>query len=402
MKRAYVVSGSTHPDSARNKMFNVLDHTVLFTIAGSRSYGLHNEYSDVDVKGIFIPPIREARFGILEGHEQVDSRRHLAPFYNLLTEEEKRATVLDCVDKGGDITSPDGVVYDIIKFFKLALNANPNILEVLFCEDKDIRLITPAGQIIRDNRDLFLSKKVVWSYSGYAFSQMKRIRSHRSWLLSPPQAPPTREQFGLPKDRSTISGDEQNAFLWVIAELLKDKVGEFRLSRATREELEEKVDLFGAIQSDVPDHVWPVLQEMTGATSEFIQAMQAERKYKAAVNHWKSYQNWKKTRNPKRAAIEKKCNFDGKHGLHLARLMLQGHGILEKNTLTVKLPSDLREWLMQIREGNMPFEELEDWFEKEQENLKLAAEQSALPDKPDRTKANELLIQLQEEAFRSQ
>ncbi len=378
-------------------MFNVRDHTILFTIAGSRSYGLHTSLSDVDVKGICIPPIKEYRLGIINSFEQADSREHLLAFMPDLSKEERLATLADCKSRDLETISPDGQVYDIVKFFRLALNANPNILEVLFCADEDIRVMLPAGQKIREARDLFLSKKVVWSYQGYAFAQMKRIKSHRSWLLNPPTKEPTREQFGLLPERSLITGDEQNAFLWVLSEILKDKVSEFRLTEETRTELQDKIDVFGAIQSGIPDNVWPKIQEVTGATSEFIQVMQAERKYKSAMAHWKSYKNWQKTRNEKRAKLERICKYDSKHGMHLARLMKQGRDILENGTLVVKLPKEDREWLMWIREGNMPFEELNEWFEKEQQEIKAAAQLSALPKKPNIKRANELLIDLQME-----
>ncbi len=383
-------------------MFNVKDRLVLLVIAGSRSYGLHTPQSDVDIKGICIPPIPPYKLGILDSFEQADGREHLAPLYDLLTDEENYATYRDCQAKGSAIIAPDGVVYDIAKFFKLALNANPNILEALFVEEEDIRFISPAGRKIIEARDIFLSKKVVWSYQGYAFAQMKRIKNHRSWLMHPPKGKPTREDFGLPPKRKLLTGDEQNAFLWLLAETLKDKVSEFRLTENTRAELQDKIDIFGAIQSGMPDHVWPQIQDLTGAPTQFIQIMQAERKYKAAQARWKSYQDWLKTRNPKRAELERICGYDSKHGMHLARLMLQGREILSKNTLTVKLPAEQREELMHIRDGNLPFEELEKWFEQEQLAIKQAAKTSALPKTPNHKKANALLISLLEEEYRKE
>ncbi len=380
-------------------MFDVKKHTILFTIAGSRSYGLHTLESDVDVKGICIPPIADYKLGILNSFDQAESREHLVSFFDLLTKEEQAATIADCKERGLVNNSLDGTIYDLAKFMKLALNANPNILEVLFCDPADIRFITPAGRLLRKNRNIFLSKKVVWSYQGYAFAQMKRIKSHRSWLLNPPTVKPTREQFGLPPERKLISGDEQNAFLWVLSEILKDKVSEYRLSEDTRAELQDKVDIFGATQSKVPDNVWPKIQEITGATTEFIQVMQAERKYKSAMAGWKSYNNWVETRNPKRAALEKKCSFDAKCGMHLARLMLQGREILEKGWLKVKQPQHICDTLMWIREGNCSFERLECWFEEQQLKMKEAVDNSPLPREPNRKKADEILIKLQREAL---
>jgi len=170
-------------------LFQLRDRTVLLTIAGSRAYGLHTPDSDVDVKGICIPPVRECYLGILNAFEQADSSLHLRELLPLLTEDEQEAVRRYCLPKGR-IVAPEGAVYDIRKFFKLALNANPNILEVVWAPDSHVRLETEEGRRLRENRSLFLSKKVAWSYQGYAYSQLRRIRTHRSWLLDPPKAPP--------------------------------------------------------------------------------------------------------------------------------------------------------------------------------------------------------------------
>lgn len=364
--------------------FDLESRTILLVIAGSRSYGLHAETSDVDLKGICVPPIDLYCLG-LHHFEQADSVEHIEPLVHMLTPDEQEI---------GARTRVEGTIYDVKKFIKLALNANPNILEVLFCDDGDIRRIEPAGGLLREHRDIFLSKKVVWSYQGYAFAQMKRIKGHRSWLLNPPSGPPKREDYGLPPERSTLNEDEQNAFLWVLTEVLRDKIGEFRLSRSTREEL-EALDLHGAVQHGIPDAAWPSIGQITGAPRHFIEAMQRERKYRQARNHWKSYLNWKKTRNRARKEIEERVGYDAKHGMHLARLMIQGLEILREGALRVKRTED-RDFLLGLRHGAMTFEELESWFEAKQAELKEASETSDLPDKPDHKTAEQLLIEIRE------
>lgn len=374
-------------------MFNVRDHTILFTIAGSRSYGIHNSTSDVDVKGICIPPVVEYRLGILNSFEQADSREHLARFFNLLTEEEKQATILDCRNKNIDITAPDGQIYDIAKFFKLALNANPNILEVLFCDEEDIRLITPAGQKIRDNRDLFLSQKVVWSYQGYSFSQMKRIERHRGYLLSPREKPPERSEFNLPENQKLVSNDEQQAFLWLLCRIMKEKIAESRLSEPTKKELEE-ADIHGMLQSHIPDEAWPKIGRLTGVDSTFLEYVKREKAYSNAVAQWRSYQNWKVERNKERAGLEGKFGFDLKHAAHLARLMSTCEEILQGKGLLVRRPD--KDFLIGIRNGEMSYKELLKWFRSKQESIRRIADTSKLPKEPERKKANQLLIELQE------
>lgn len=126
------------------------ERTILYTKAGSFSYGTNIATSDEDFKGVCVPP-QIYRDGFRKSFEQ-------AEFNNGI----------------------DAVIYDIQKFFRLASKANPNILEVLFVDDADILVCTSAGSLLRQNRYKFLSKKAFKSYSGYAASQVKKMRTHKS------------------------------------------------------------------------------------------------------------------------------------------------------------------------------------------------------------------------------
>ena len=44
-----------------------------------------------------------------------------------------------------------------------------------------------------------------------------------------------------------------------------------------------------------------------------------ERAYHHAFRDWQQYEHWKAHRNPKRAALEMKMGFDGKHASPLVR-----------------------------------------------------------------------------------
>ncbi len=379
--------------------FDLRQHTHLLTLGGSWSYGLNTETSDVDIKGILIPPLEEYRLGILDNLEQVDSQEEMVVFNDLLPPVVYAAMVKDCLVSNSPITSAEGVVYDIKKFFSLALNANPNILEVLWVDPADILLSTEIGDALRANRNLFLSKKVLYSYRGYAFAQMKRVKTHRSWLLNPPASEPKREDYDLPPDHSLLSQDEQNACLWVLAQILKDKIGSFKLSETTRQEIEE-LSIYDAASAGIPEEAWPIAGKIIGAPKEFIDIMMRERAYRNARNYWKSYQNWKETRNPKRAALEARSGFDTKSASHLVRLMLQCRDILDTQELKVRLPKEQRDFTIGVKEGQMAFNELERWFDEQEKDLSERAAKSSLPKEPNRKRANELLIELQLRAER--
>lgn len=103
--------------------------------------------------------------------------------------------------------SPDHVRYELRKFMRLALDANPTVIELLFTAPEHHRCITPSGELLLHHRDAFLSKRIADRFSGYALAQLKRIRSHRSYLLAPPSHAPSRTEFDLP-ERTVIPADQ--------------------------------------------------------------------------------------------------------------------------------------------------------------------------------------------------
>ena len=69
----------------------------------------------------------------------------------------------------------DEVYWELEKFFKLALKANPNSLETLWTPI--VIDSTPIGEKIRTNRSAFLSNHLYKTYSGYVLSQFRRMKN---------------------------------------------------------------------------------------------------------------------------------------------------------------------------------------------------------------------------------
>ena len=249
------------------------------------------------------------------------------------------------VSLGGE---EDSVIFDIRKFIKLAGAGNPNALELLFVDPSSVLKSTKTSELLFKNRDLFLSKLIRKTMAGYAHGQAKRIRSHREWLLNPPKELPTRASFGL-SEVSKLSQSEIGAYEHVLA----------------------KGEVFS-------ENVMAVLAQ--------------EKKYAQAKRTWDQYQNWKETRNEARAELEKKFGYDTKHAYHLVRLMRMAKEVLSGQPLMVFRP-DFEE-LIHIRNGGWSYDELMEWFEKEDSALELICEKSKLPDEPDFEKLNKLCVEL--------
>lgn len=254
-------------------------YTVFSTIVGSKAYGTDVEGSDIDVRGIAILNDLSYYFGFLNRFEQY--------------EDDKM----------------DTVIYDIRKFFNLMANANPNCLDLLFADERFHQKVDVRFRPVLDNRNIFLSKRVRFTYVGFAYSQLKRIRSARSWLLDPPKKKPERSDFGLP-DQSLLSKDDLGAFQWVLANLLKDSINYLNFSDATKEELNQ-ANWIGLIQQKgIPENSFDKIQKMTGASDEWMNVMKGEQGYINAKRHYDAYTQWKNSRNKKRADIEEKFGYD--------------------------------------------------------------------------------------------
>jgi predicted nucleotidyltransferase len=344
--------------------------TVLLVRHGSHAYGTNTESSDEDFKGVTIPP-KEYFFGYTKRFEQAELK---AP-------------------------DPDAVIYDIRKFFNLAADCNPNIIEVLHTDPSDHLVVTPIGQRILDNKDAFLSKKIKHTFLGYSVSQLKRIKTHKRWIMNPPAAPPTRTELGLPEQTLIPQDQLTAAFAEVQKEL--DRMGfDFmeNLEESTKIEVKNSMATMLAEMKITSDEQFGAAARKIGLTDNFIELMQKERQYRSAKQEWDQYQNWKKTRNAKRSALEEKYGYDTKHAYHLVRLIRMCREVLTTGKVIVKRPD--REELLAIRNGAWTYEQLIEFAEREDIALnELYSSTNVLPKVPDSNKIDQLCIELIEEAI---
>lgn len=124
----------------------LFQQVIYRCIIGSRAYGLAEEESDIDRRGIYLPPA-SLHWSLHGVPEQIA---------NHATQEE---------------------YWEIQKFLVLALKAKPNILECLYTPL--VEAATPLAEELRRMRKIFLSRLIYQSYSGYVMSQFKRIQARR-------------------------------------------------------------------------------------------------------------------------------------------------------------------------------------------------------------------------------
>ncbi len=138
------------------------------TIMGSVAYGVSSDTSDVDVYGWAVPP-KDDVFPHLRGEVAGFGKQHKR-FEQFQEHHVKDADALAGHGRVYDLT-----VFGVVKFFQLAMENNPNVLDSLFTPATCVLHSTRAGNLVRENRRLFLHKGAWPKFKGYAYSQLHKI-----------------------------------------------------------------------------------------------------------------------------------------------------------------------------------------------------------------------------------
>ena len=117
-------------------------YVIYRCVVGSRAFGLDDEESDTDRRGIYLAPA-ELQWALTGAPEQLE---------NNATQE---------------------TYWELEKFLLMALKANPNVLECLYTPM--VEMATPLVEELLAVRSMFLSRFVYQTYNGYVLSQFKKL-----------------------------------------------------------------------------------------------------------------------------------------------------------------------------------------------------------------------------------
>lgn len=120
-----------------------LESLIIYRcVVGSRAYGLDNDESDIDRRGVYLAPA-ELQWSLFGAPEQFEDN------------------------------AAQSCYWELQKFLTMALKANPNILECLY--SPMVEKVIPLGEELVGMRQAFLSQMIFQTFNGYAMSQFKKI-----------------------------------------------------------------------------------------------------------------------------------------------------------------------------------------------------------------------------------
>lgn len=330
-----MVSGPEYDFLRTNE--HLRNRIIFLTLGGSYAYGTNVETSDVDVRGCAL-------------NSQTDLLG-LSVFEQVVNSET------------------DTTVYSFNKLVSLLLNCNPNTIEMLGCKPEHYFMLTDVGREMIENRKLFLSRRAVYSFGGYANQQLRRLENALA-----------RDRLSQERKEEHILKSMQSAVRSFESRYTTFDNSSFILFTAASEREELDSEVFANIHLEK----YPV-REFNSIMNELTSIVSAYEK----LNH----------RNHKKDDAHL-----NKHAMHLIRLYLMCLDILEKEDIVTYREKD-RDLLLSIRSGEYQLEdgsyrseffEMVNEFEK---RLNYAKENTSLPDHPNMKRIEEFVMSVNRRAL---
>lgn len=199
--------------------FELKKHVIGLVKAGSHAYGISTPESDLDIKGIAIPPV-----SCILGMEIFESS-------DADSEMEKLKSLMDTATLDKTKNGLEGVVFELRKFILLAERCNANVLDLLFGREEDIIFQNKFFKKLRDNRHLFITANAHNSFAGYGAGQLKKLTRQKETPNPNSVRYPIEQKYGW----DTKFGSHAIRLLRMCKEILLE--GEVKIFRPDADEL---------------------------------------------------------------------------------------------------------------------------------------------------------------------
>lgn len=307
------------------------DSILFLTVGGSRAYGTNVEGSDVDIRGA-------------TGSPEILGFNRFEQVINNQT---------------------DTVIYAVNKFVNLLVQCNPNVIELLGNAPELYVNLTLEGQMLLDNKELFLTRRIAYSYGGFANDQLRRLQMGLLRNGASPEA--FKNKFEKRSLERSITG-------WG-----KDDIFEISISEDTDEEGKHPL-LISCSLNDYPvTSLKSLLKSLTTTIDQYEQ--------------------------PQHPKAQKDAVHINKHAMHIVRLYYTAFDILEQGKIITRRDKEHEE-LLAIRNGKYMREdgsyapEFFEFVDALEKRFQDDVRKTPLPAKPDFGKIEELLVEINKSYLR--
>ncbi|MCR5234195.1 MAG: nucleotidyltransferase domain-containing protein [Lachnospiraceae bacterium] len=313
------------------------DRIMLLGLGGSYAYGTNNDGSDIDFRGVTLQ-LPSDLIGLTVFEQFEDDKT-------------------------------DTVIYGFNKLVKLLLECNPNTCEMLGLDEDQYLIRSDLGKELINKSSMFLSKRAIKSFGGYADTQLRRLQN----AIARDTLPQSERERHILKSVTNAMDDFNRRHAG-------KEAGSIRLYIDKSDNPELDTEIF--VDADYSHYPLRDYTDLWGAMRAVV----------------RDYDKIGK-RNKK-----KDDNHLNKHAMHLIRLFMMAVDILEKGEIITHRTDDLK-ILLAIRRGEYMqgdgtfsaefYEILEDY----ERRLDEAAKKSVLPDNPDMKEVERFVMKVNKYAI---